>query len=64
MRLDELPIQLISGIWDCKPGLSETKPLWILLHYITAASSKNTVSIVVKKETVSTHFSAQRRLVK
>lgn len=45
---NEMPIQLLSGIWDCKPDLSEAKPSWILLHYITAASSKNAVSVVIK----------------
>lgn len=48
MRLNDLPIQLISGTWDCKPDISEAKTLWVLLHCITAASSKYTVNIVVK----------------
>ena len=48
MRLDELPIQVINGIWGCKQDLSKAKTGLFLLHYITVASSKCAVSTVVK----------------
>ena len=48
MRLDELPNQVINGIWGCKQDLSKAKTGLFLLHYITVASSKCAVSTVVK----------------
>lgn len=64
MRFNELPIQLISGISDCKADLSEGKPRWVLLHHIKQLHLRVPLHPCQKKRLEAAYFSAKKRVVK